>query len=100
MFLVIDMTIIKLGSKKRFRWDLLIIFIALYNSITIPINIAFNPEILNSAGMTVLESLLDICFFVDIFFNFRTTFVSEKTGDEIRDPHLIAKKYVTSGRLL
>lgn len=95
-----DWSIIRLSSKARFRWDILIIFLALYNSVTIPINIAFNPPMLNSVGIAIFESIIDLCFFIDVIFNFRTTYISTKTGDEVKDPHLIAKKYILNGRLI
>jgi hypothetical protein len=74
--------------------------LALYNSVTIPINIAFNPPMLNSVGIAIFESLIDLCFFVDVIFNFRTTYISTKTGDEVKDPRQIAKKYILNGRLI
>ena len=92
--------IIRLSSKLRFRWDILIILLALYNSITIPINIAFDPESLNSVGIAIFESFIDLIFFIDIMINFRTSYISTKTGDEIKDPYLIAKRYIINGRLI
>lgn len=79
-----------MSSKYRLRWDIYIIVAAIYNSITIPLNIAFNPEFLSTILITSFESIIDLTFFIDIFLNFRTTYISTKTGEEIKDPKLIA----------
>jgi hypothetical protein len=86
-----------MSSKARLRWDIFIIILAIYNAITIPLDIAFNPSLLSSEGITILESFIDLAFFVDLIINFRTTYISNKTGEEITDTWLIAKKYVIEG---
>jgi hypothetical protein len=93
-----DKTIMRVSSKFRLRWDIYIIIAAIYNTITIPLDIAFKPAILGSIGITVMESFIDLSFFIDIFINFRTTYISSKTGEEIYDPKLIAKRYILGGR--
>ena len=45
-----------------------------------------------------MESFIDLSFFIDIFINFRTTYISTKTGEEIYDPKLIARRYIFGGR--
>lgn len=47
-----------------------------------------------------MESFIDLSFFIDIAINFRTTFISNKTGEEIYNPKLIAKRYILGGRFL
>jgi len=42
--------------------------------------------------------LIDLAFFLDILFNFRTTFINQKTNTEVIDPTRIAKNYVFNGR--
>lgn len=54
-------------------------------AIVIPVEIAFNPESLNSSGEIAVEAIINAIFFIDIFLNFRTTFISPVTGDEIFD---------------
>ena len=87
-------SIIRESSKGRLRWDIYIIIAAIYNTITIPLDIAFNPVLLKSLGISILESFIDLSFFIDLFVNFRTTYISNKTGEEIYDPKLIAKRYI------
>ena len=89
-----------MSSKFRLRWDIYIIIAAIYNTITIPLDIAFKPSILNSVGITIMESFIDLSFFIDMLINFRTSYISTKTGEEIKDTYLIAKKYIFGGRFV
>ena len=77
----------------RLRWDIFIIVLALYNTIVIPLTIAFDPPILDGIAIGVFESFIDLAFFTDIVINFRTTFISSVTGEEIYDSKDIAKHY-------
>ena len=52
---------------------------------------------MESPIFTVINGLVDFCFFIDIIVTFRTTFVDQKTGDEVFDFWEIAKIYL-SGR--
>lgn len=87
------------SDKIRQRWDSFIILLALYTSIVIPLGIAFDFEGLESIGLAVFDSLVDFIFMIDILINFRTTYLSADTGDEIYDPKLIAKDYL-KGRFI
>ena len=66
--------------------------LAIWNCISIPFEVAFEPEAPDI--YTVIEYIIDICFFIDIVLAFRTTFVNKKTGFEVIDSGLIAKNYV------
>jgi len=81
---------IRCRSKFKLYWDIIIIVMALYNSIIIPVEIALNPMELNSATESTIESIINLVFMIDIFLNFRITFISDVSGDEIFDPKLIA----------
>jgi hypothetical protein len=80
------------------RWDIYIIIAAIYNTISIPLDIAFKPDFLSSLTVTTIESFIDLSFFIDIFLNFRTSYISTKTGEEIKDPKMIARKYIFGWR--
>jgi hypothetical protein len=58
---------------------------ALYNSIVIPIEIAYYPKTLTHPGEITVEAIINMAFFIDIFLNFRITYISEVSGDEIFD---------------
>lgn len=77
---------IRCGSTFKLYWDIIIITMALYNSIIIPIEIAWNVSELSSAAEIVVESAINMVFMIDIFLNFRITYISSISGDEIFDP--------------
>lgn len=89
---------IRCRGKFKLLWDILIIITALYNAIVIPIEIAFNPDDLNSPAEITIESIINTIFMIDIFLNFRTTFISNVSGDEIFDLKQIAFGYLINGR--
>lgn len=82
----------------RMNWDLLIIMLALYNCVMIPLNVAFNVELELSGGIGGLEKLIDVLFILDIILNFRTTFINPKTNIEISDNKRVAQHYINSIR--
>lgn len=75
------------------NWDLLIIFLALYNCILIPLNLAFTKELTDSPVMNIIERIIDVLFIGDIVLNFRTTYINPSTNIEIIDPVKVAKNY-------
>ena len=80
------------------RWDLLIIFLALYNCVMIPLNIAMPKGLESLEGLQMFENVVDSLFFLDIFLCFRTTYVNTKTNIEIVDSKKIAVNYINSVR--
>jgi hypothetical protein len=42
----------------------------------------------------IVDSLINVFYFIDICINFRTTFISTSNGKEIKNPKLIANKYL------
>ena len=84
------------NDPRKTKWDLVIIFLAIYNSFQIPFEIAFDPEDMKTAGFLVLNTLIDFVFLLDIIVNFRTTFYDIETGDEVFDPKRTGKKYLKS----
>ena len=88
------------NGKLRLRWDLLIILLTLYNCLSIPFNVAFSDSLNESVMNQVFDHLIDVIFFFDLAFNFRTTYVNPKTTLEIIDPREIAINYTLRGRFL
>jgi hypothetical protein len=83
-------------SKFRIRWDLFIIILALWNCIFIPFNVAFNVEENNL--LKISDSLIDICFFLDILCNFFTTYINPLNNTLVYDLNRIARRYVFGTR--
>ena len=53
-----------------------------------------------SIAYKVFDYLVAVVFVLDMVINFRTTFVNTRTGDEIWDPRMIAKRYLLGGRFI
>ena len=85
---------IRLNNSKKTNWDIFIIVLAIYNSFQIPFEIAFEPPEMETSKFFIANTIIDLCFVVDILVAFRTTFYDPSTGDEIFDAKRIAKEYI------
>jgi hypothetical protein len=77
---------VRCRSTFKLYWDILIIISALYFSIIIPVEIAFNPIILNMALEITVEAIINMIFTIDIILTFRMTYISPTSGDEVFSP--------------
>lgn len=87
---------IRYNSNFRMRWDLIVCLLAIYNCVSIPVSVAFDPD--PSIGLTVWERTLDCLFAIDLLLNFRTTYINSKTGFEVTEWKKIAINYFITGR--
>ena len=71
-------------STIHFTWDMFIMACALYNGITLPIDICFNPDWMNTTFSKVFNSIIDVSFLLDIIIVFRTTIIGED-GEDVHD---------------
>lgn len=90
--------IIRESGTIRFYWDLIVISLAVYTSLVTPFFIAFDPPWGSHISFTFVDWIVNIVFIVDIGVNFRTTHINTKTGNEVYDSKIIAKKYVLGGK--
>lgn len=67
-------------------------FLALFNCLFVPLEVAFDNPMFESAGFIVINSLIDFIFFIDIIICFRTIYLDDK-GQEIFDNKMIAINY-------
>ena len=88
-----------MNSVFKIRWDMVILVISIWNSFSIPIDIAFEPKVFEETPNVVVNHLIDIYFALDIILHFRTTIINEATGEEIKEPKLIALTYL-KGRFI
>ena len=95
---VIPRFFFKGSGKDRLHWDFFIIFLSIYNAFSIPMAIVFSPAQLNTDGMLAFDAIVDFIFIIDIILTFRTTFFDPTIGEEVYDPHRIAKRYIGGGR--
>lgn len=91
---------VRCRSSFKLYWDIVIIVMALYNSIVIPIEIAWNVVSLASPTEIIIESVINLVFMIDIFLSFRTTYISSVSGDEIFDTKAIGIRYIIGGRFI
>lgn len=70
--------------------------LATYNCFQIPVEVAFEPDILKAASMRALAYIIDFLFFVDIIVAFRTTFINSINGNEVTNTREIAYNYLQS----
>lgn len=86
--------IIRLNSSFRMKWDLIVMLCAIWNWVSIPLELSFDPAFARTIGFIIFNQFIDILFTLDIFLTFRTTYISSKTGIEVSDPKEIAKDYL------
>ena len=69
----------------------------MYNSLIIPVQIFYKDKghsALSGSVISCIDALVDFCFLMDVIIRFRTSFLDTKQSIEIRDPHIIGKKYL------
>ena len=69
---------------------------AVYQAITIPISITYEPDSFSSPKAKTIDSFIDLVFLIDIIINFRTSYVDPLNGEEILDAYIVAVIYMTS----
>ena len=76
-------------------WDWMILALTFYTAITVPYNTAFKNKTMDQVPLLVIDSIVDVVFFIDIILNFHTTFVGA-SGEVISDPKIIRMNYLKS----
>ena len=78
-------------------WNNFVIILAMYNSIIIPVQIFYKEKghsALRGSVITCMDAFVDLFFLFDVIIRFRTSFLDTKQSIEVRDPHIIGKKYL------
>ncbi|KAJ8309419.1 hypothetical protein KUTeg_014293 [Tegillarca granosa] len=76
-------------------WDWMILILTFYTAITVPYNTAFRNKTMDQVPLLVIDSIVDVVFFVDIILNFHTTFVGP-SGEVVSDSKIIRMNYLKS----
>ncbi|GIY32928.1 potassium voltage-gated channel protein eag [Caerostris darwini] len=76
-------------------WDWVILCLTFYTAIMVPYNVAFKNKTSEDVSLLVLDSIVDVIFFIDIVLNFHTTFVGAG-GEVVSDPKVIRMNYMRS----
>ncbi len=56
-------------------WDWVILLLTFYTSLLVPYHAAFKSKSLDDVPLLVIDSIVDVIFFIDIILNFHTTYV-------------------------
>ena len=92
--------IIESKSRGKMFWDILIMMYAMYNAFMIPIEVAYSGTFFSAKtknALTYFGYAVDFCFLIDIVISFRTSYLDPNKGVEVKDPRLIATRYLKSG---
>ncbi|XP_073982982.1 potassium voltage-gated channel protein ether a go-go isoform X2 [Rhodnius prolixus] len=76
-------------------WDWVILCLTFYTAIMVPYNVAFKNKTSEDVSLLVVDSIVDVIFFIDIVLNFHTTFVGPG-GEVVSDPKVIRMNYLRS----
>lgn len=62
--------LLSISDPMRIRWDMCIMGLAVYNSVLVPYSLSFIPEIQKVLIISLIDSVVDLLFIIDIFLNF------------------------------
>lgn len=85
------------SSKFVKHWSNMVIILAMYNSVTIPISIFYDvhgPSFMGSNSIALIDALVDLIFLIDVILTFRTTYLDTDKGKEETNTHKIALTYL------
>lgn len=82
-------------SSFKSIWDWIILILTFYTAVMVPYNAAFQGKTMDSVPILVIDSVVDIVFFIDIMLNFHMTFVGPG-GEVVSDPAVIRINYLKS----
>lgn len=68
--------------------------LATYNCFQVPYHAAFTDFDDSFIAFKIVNALIDVFFILDVFVNFRTSYVNSSTGEEIIDLKVIAIQYM------
>ena len=86
--------LISCKNPWRIKWSYMIIFVAIYSVVFIPMRIAVYMTALDPYYI-YLDFFTFLLYVLDVFVNLRTTYL-DSFGEEILDPKKIMKNYSTS----
>ncbi|XP_065052171.1 potassium voltage-gated channel subfamily H member 8-like isoform X2 [Rhopilema esculentum] len=80
-------------GRPRLIWDWIILVLVCYIAIMVPFNVAFKAHD-HRKELIIADCIVEIFFIVDIFINFRTTYIDKKSGRIITQKKMIALHYL------
>ena len=86
--------LLSINDPHKTQWDLFVMLLATFNVFVIPLDVGFAPETFQSTAFDVINIIIDCFFFLDILVSFRTTYINERTGAEVKDVKMISRYYL------
>jgi hypothetical protein len=80
------------NNSMKVVWDLFILLELIFISIVVPYRLAFSNQ--DSKAWSVVYNVIDVCFGVDIFLTFNTSYSDSENMKEIYDRKKIALNYL------
>ena len=94
-----SLNIVNIDIHRRQNWRTLPLFIlaeAISSvSLQVPYNVALKNKTSEDVSLLVVDSIVDVIFFIDIVLNFHTTYVGPG-GEVVSDPAVIRVNYLKS----
>ena len=89
------MGLIAPNGPRKGQWDWFVLVLVLYTSVTVPLTVAFYPftSIQVSHVGFAIDILVDVCFIVDVFVSWRTTFYTRE-GLLVLDKQVVRHNYL------
>lgn len=84
-------------QPSKVGWDLWVAVLIIYSTVTVPYRLAFGQS--GVKVWPVLDTVTDLCFFIDIMANFRTAYLDSR-GVLVWDTWRIALRYLRTWFLL
>jgi hypothetical protein len=71
--------------------------LSIINGCCIPLEVGFgHKDLFNNPVYESINTIIDIFFIVDVYLNFRTSFLDPVSGEEVTDSKLVALNYLFS----
>ena len=88
-------TVIQYTPFTQVAWDWVILGLTFYTVIMVPYNLAISRSVSDEedVSLLVVDSIVDLVFFIDIVFNFHTSFVGND-GSVIVEQDKIRQNYL------
>lgn len=96
-YMWLDKLIISASNKYKSAWDILIILLIIYSSITSAYLLAFDIKTEDHVGFNIFNTYIaEILFAIDIILTFFQEYKDPQNFEFVRDPAMIALKYLKS----
>ena len=90
------MFLVRANDRKKFYWDFIILVFAIFNSVFVPLTLAFdeiNESLNDNLLYVILDQLGNIFFILDILVQMNTTYY-DNDGEEIYSKSRIRTNYI------